>query len=375
MRKRPPGSLKTAYPFQDQIPAIAVADLARRIPEFLYECEYRGHSPRTLTEERSVLEKFLRHLQESQVQQCDGGTIRQYLTHVAQGGLQREGRWSQNAPRPVRPRTVRNHWSYLRTFFNWLQEEDPSFVSPFERIKPPIVRSDQIRPFTEEQIQALRCVARRTDNPLRDEAIVLFLLDSGVRASELCAIRIRDLDLGGHRCIVLGKGNKHRLVYFGRATKKALWRYLQDRHIQDEEPLFISARGQMAGDPLTRFGLLQLIERLGKSAALHGVRCSPHTFRHTAAIRFLKEGGNVFSLQQLLGHTDLTMTQRYLHLAEADLEVQARRYSPVDALTVIAKTARRWRYRQISVSWKKMLKKFLTYLARRNEIEQIIIPV
>lgn len=332
MRKRPQGSLQTAYPFQDQNPTITVAVLARRIPEFLYECEYRGHSPVTLVEERSVLEKFLRYLQENKVPHCGGVEIRQYLTHVAQGGLQRGGRWGQKTAQPVRPRTVRNHWSYLRTFFNWMQEEDPSFNSPFDRIKPPIVRSDHILPFTEEQIQALRRAARRTDNPLRDEAIVLFLLDSGVRASELCAIRIRDLDLGGHRCKVLGKGNKHRQVYFGRSTKKALWRYLQDRHIADEEPLFISARGNLAGDPLTRFGLLQMVERLGKAAALHGVRCSPHTFRHTAAIRFLKEGGNVFSLQQLLGHTDLTMTQRYLHLAEADLEVQARRYSPVDSL-------------------------------------------
>lgn len=247
--------------------------------------------------------------------------------------MQRGGRWgNQTAQRPVRPRTVRNHWGYLRTFFNWLQEEDPNFASPFDRIKPPIVRPDQIRPFTEEQIQALRSAAKRSLNPLRDEAIVLFLLDTGVRATELCTIKIGDLDLGGYRCNVLGKGNKHRLIYFGRGTKKALWRYLQDRHVDDEEPLFLSVRGTLAGEPLTHAGLLQLIERLGKAARLSGVRCLPHTFRHTMAIRFLNGGGNMFTLQQFLGHTHLAMTQRYLNMAQADLEGQARLYSPVDNL-------------------------------------------
>jgi site-specific recombinase XerD len=135
----------------------------------------------------------------------------------------------------------------------------------------------------------------------------------------------------------LGKGNKHRVVHFGRDTKKAVWKYLQKRDIEEDEPLFLSVRGTLAGDPLTRAGLLQLMERLGKVAGLQGVRCSPHTCRHTAALRFLNAGGNVFSLQQLLGHTDLTMTQRYLNLAEADLESQARRFSPVDSLKTSAR--------------------------------------
>jgi integrase/recombinase XerD len=130
----------------------------------------------------------------------------------------------------------------------------------------------------------------------------------------------------------LGKGNKPRTIYFGRDTKKQLWRYLQTRPVQDDEPLFLSMRGTLAGDPLTRAGLLQLIERLGKMAGIKGVRVSPHTFRHTQAVTFLNNGGNVFALQQLLGHEDLSMTRRYVAIADADLENQARRFSPVDSL-------------------------------------------
>lgn len=337
MYERPPGSQKTARPISseriDFDGAVEVAVLSRRIQEFLYECEYRGHSSRTLEEERSVLNKLERYLQENSCTCCGGGEIRQFLNAVAKGEMQRGGRWgSQTTPTPVRPRTVRNHWSYLRTFFNWMSDEYPGQPRIFERIKPPIVRPDQIRPFTEAQFNALLSASRRSLNPLRDEAILLFMLDTGVRASELCAIKIRDIDLGAHHCSVLGKGNKRRLVYFGRDSKRALWKYLQDRAIEDEEPLFLSVRGTQAGEPLTRAGLLQLIERLGKFAHLSGVRSSPHTLRHTMALRFLNGGGNMFALQQLLGHTHLAMTQRYLNLADADLEAQARRFSPVDSL-------------------------------------------
>jgi len=83
---------------------------------------------------------------------------------------------------------------------------------------------------------------------------------------------------------------------------------------------------------LTRSGLLQLIERLGIAAGIKQVRCSPHTFRHTFAVDFLRNGGNSFNLQQLLGHCDMHMTARYVNVAQADIENQHRRYSPADRI-------------------------------------------
>ena len=87
-----------------------------------------------------------------------------------------------------------------------------------------------------------------------------------------------------------------------------------------------------AGAGLTRTGLRVLIGRLGKVAKVETTRCSPHTFRHTFSVEFLRAGGNVFTLQQLLGHTHLHMTNRYVALAQADIENQHRQFSPVARL-------------------------------------------
>jgi site-specific recombinase XerD len=234
--------------------------------------------------------------------------------------------------KPVSSRTAFNYHGLLRTLFAWLVSEHVLTSSPMDRINPPIHRKDQVQPFTHKQVQAILDATRRSQHPRRDEAIVFFLLDTGVRASELCGLKMRDLDLGARSCRVVGKGDKERAVCFGRSTAQALWRYLREQEREPDEPVFLSDRGRRAGEPLTRSGLLQLIHRLGESAGVQVTRCSPHTFRHTFAIEFLRAGGNVFSLQQMLGHTALHMTNKYVAYAQADIENQHRQFSPVERL-------------------------------------------
>ena len=117
-----------------------------------------------------------------------------------------------------------------------------------------------------------------------------------------------------------------------RDTRRALYHYLNQREHEASASLFLSDRGTVAGEGLTRHGLRFLVRRLAVAARVDGVRCSPRTFRHTFAIEFLRAGGNVFTLQQILGHTHLAMTQRYVAVAEADVVNQHRRFSPVERL-------------------------------------------
>jgi site-specific recombinase XerD len=210
--------------------------------------------------------------------------------------------------------------------------EEAFDASPMTRLKAPIVRDDQIQPFTREQQQALQAAARKSRHPKRDEALILFLLDTGARVSEACSLRAKDLDLTGRRCGVGGKGKKDRSICFGGVRMKAIWAYLKEEPREPDAPLFLSDRGTNAGEALTRSGVLQIFKRLGRAAKLEACRCSPHSGRHTFAVEFLKAGGNLFALQQLLGHCDLAMTRRYVALAQADVEQQHRQFSPVDRL-------------------------------------------
>jgi integrase/recombinase XerD len=119
--------------------------------------------------------------------------------------------------------------------------------------------------------------------------------------------------------------NKSRTLRIGAATTKALWRYLAEREEQyPGDALFLSEDN----NAITRNGINQLMKRIGKSAGIKP--CYPHRFRHTFAIQFLRNGGDVFSLQHALGHTDWTMTRHYSNLAESDFANTHRRASPVD---------------------------------------------
>jgi integrase/recombinase XerC len=289
-----------------------------------------SNPPRSITSPTPLL-WFLR---QREFERAGPAEVRAFFAYVNTAHEKPEGRWGNPRQRtPPRPAYTRFFFAYLQSFFHFLVEEEVLSRSPMATQKPPIARPDQIQPFTQEQQQALLDAARKSRHRRRDEAIVLFLLDTGARASEACSLRKGDLDLQNFRCTVLRKGNKHRTVCFSGTTRKALWQYLKEEPRDADAPLFLADRGERSAEALTRSGLRQFVERLGKAVRVQGVRCSPHTFRHTFAVEYLRAGGNVFSLKELLGHTTLAMTNRYVALAQADIEAQHRQFSPVDRLT------------------------------------------
>ena len=123
---------------------------------------------------------------------------------------------------------------------------------------------------------------------------------------------------------MIGKGNKARAVFFGNRTARKLFAYAQQEGRQTGQPFFAGERGM-----LSRSGVQQILERIGARAGVTGVH--PHRFRHTFSVEFLRAGGDWRTLQELLGHTDIRMTQRYVKLVAADLEEGHRRCSPVEA--------------------------------------------
>lgn len=328
---------KTATP-DSPVAVLSTSDLADLAERWLDACDGQFHSERTIEARRSILDKLLWFLRHVETDQCGTREVEKFLAYLRHGHKESGGRWDNpQMTRPVRPRTVKDYYGHLRTFFRWCVAQGELAVSPCERITPPTARADQVQPFTEAEVRAMLAAARaKTAHPRRNEAILTLLHDCGLRASELCGLTVGDVDLGGCTVTVLGKGNKHRRVPFGRVAKRALYQYLAEqrdrRPVEDDSPMFTSDRGRRASgsEPLTRSGLLQMIERIGAAAGVRDTH--PHRWRHTFAVDYLRAGGNVFALQRLLGHTSLSMTNRYVALAQTDLQAQHREFSPADRL-------------------------------------------
>jgi len=236
-------------------------------------------------------------------------TLRAFLVHLQNRGLA--------------DTTIHHHASAARTFCNYLVEEELLAVSPMSRVKMPRLNKDALPALEPADVQKLL----RACNSLRDTAIVLTLLDSGVRASEFIALNVGDLDIASGSILVkLGKGRKTRTTYIGAKARRAVLKYLMSRgKPAADEPLWVS---EQAGERLTDSGLRQALERIAKRANVENV--SPHVFRRTFALWSLRNGMDVYSLQRLMGHADLSVLRKYLALVQGDLETAHKRHGAVD---------------------------------------------
>lgn len=244
------------------------------------------------------------------------------------------------------PKSILNIHTNLSALWTWAVNEELFPKNIVRTIDPPPTSTPVIEPFSKDDIAVLlkacdnsRTWKTRSDktNPrptaLRDRAMILTLLDTGCRASELCGMTFGDLNLNVNSIKVRGKGTgrdeKERIVYIGKRTAQVIWKYLLPRldKIREDDPVFVV--GNDGYDrPIDRCGLRQLLHRLGEKAGI--LKTHPHRFRHTFAINYLRNGGDIFTLQALLGHSDLEMVKRYARIAETDSANAHRKASPVD---------------------------------------------
>jgi integrase/recombinase XerD len=175
---------------------------------------------------------------------------------------------------------------------------------------------------------------------------MLLLVDTGLRLSETLDLRLGDMDLDSGTVKVLGKGNKERLVGFSGVMERHLRRYVVRREAalagvgrEDSPWLFPNQWGDKGGSK----GFQMRLKRYGTAAGITRARVSPHTFRHTFALWFVRNGGSPFHLQKILGHTSLDMSRRYCELANVDFLTSQRELSPLARTDLGAGTRKRLR--------------------------------
>ncbi len=238
--------------------------------------------------------------------------------------------------RPLSPSTIDNYWKCIRSFFGWCNQV-LNLPRPDNNLPRPRYRLPDVKSFSHEEINKIlnvcnwtveisphgvRPYRRKRKTAHRDQALILFLLDTGLRIGELCRLKVEDVDAGTGEVVVApygtGQKTKPRVVYLGTATKRALWVYLAKSTLSPGDPLFSSKPKYLRG----------LIRLLGTRAGVTNTH--PHRFRHTFAIEYLRNGGDPFTLQRLLGHSTLEMVRHYLNIIDADSKAKHSKASPVD---------------------------------------------
>ena len=300
-----------------------------------YPARLKTRVKKTIEWYTCFLQRFLQFLQlnshTTMVNEIDKNHIRSFILY-----LQRQVK-TPHTEKPLSPATVQGYVRTLKVFFSWLLREEYIRSNPMTKIPVPRAPIKTINTFNHEHIDRLATLCHTSNGSgYRNLAIILLLLDSGIRVNELVNIDHNDLDLTeGYIKIRKGKGNKERLVPVGSIVQKTLWKYINQYRSQPltrkATALFLSEHGL----PLTKSGVQQMLRRYGRIAGITGVRCSPHTFRHTFAKNYLLNGGDIFSLQKILGHSSLASVRIYLNLFAADLKKQHQQFSPVDNLTEI----------------------------------------
>lgn len=287
---------------------------------FLQDCSIRNLSIKTIEWYRDKLLVFVREFEtgDSAIHSpsdISSGHIKNFIV-----GYRNSGRSDA---------TINGMLRAVRAFLNYCYEEGFIREDIGRQIKLIKEKQKVVETFSKEQSKKLlNQPDLKTFIGLRDLTIMMLLLESGIRISELCGINTYDINWRDGLILVDGKGNKQRHVPIQLTTLKQLEKYYKVRGELETTAFFIT----LSDTPLTVRQAQDRIKEYGRQAKIDRVRVSPHTFRHTFAKMYIKNGGDIFTLQKILGHTSLEMVRRYVNMFSGEVAAAHKKFSPIEGL-------------------------------------------
>ncbi len=273
------------------------------LDHFIATKRLEGRSEKTLKYYRTTVEKVLNAIDKN-VKAITTDDLRNYLSEY------------QGKP-TVSKQSVDNVRRNLSSFLTWLEDEDYILKSPVRRICKIKTSTPVKETYTDDEMERLRDSCKN----IRDLAMIELLASTGMRVGELVLLNVDDINFNERECIVLGKGDKERIVYFDARTKLHLLEYLKNRN-DDVNALFVSLRS-----PYNRLGIggIELIIRkLGRSIGVKN--CHPHKFRRTMATVAIDKGMPIEQVQKLLGHEKIDTTLHYAMVKQSNVKNAHRKY-------------------------------------------------
>lgn len=298
------------------------------LKKFFIHCYSMNLQPNTITNYESKLKIFHRYINDNEIKdvsEISSETVREFLAY--------------HKPR-VSKSTIKQYYNTLNIFFKFLVKEKVLKENIIEDVSKPRVPKREIRAFSNSEVNIiLKHFDRNVFTGFRNYTIMITLFATGMRISELCGLQAIDIMFELNVINIIGKGDKQRKVPMSENLRKILLKYFKMRNEYiDENQLcqskyfFITRKST----PMTRDNVEWLFIKIRKYYNLQVDRFSPHTFRHTFAKNYLLNGGDIFSLQKILGHSKIETTKKYISLNDREVKMQNDRFNPLDN--------QRWQY-------------------------------
>lgn len=285
------------------------------IEDFMLEQQVRGHTAKTLDYYKNCLKQFSVFVgEETEMDKISQKTLREYSL-----SLQKRG---------ISSTSVQTYIRGLRAFLTHCYREEYISEDLSKKFRLPKAKRKEIDVLTDNEVkEVFNYFDINTFLGLRNYCLCALMLDSGLRMNEAVTLTMENLHIAERYAIVDGKGNKQRMIPIGNKNCRMLLKYTRKRaSIAGTNRVFVNSQGE----PIKQATVKQLFRKMKKDLLIPRLR--PHLLRHTFATRYLENGGDMYTLQQILGHTSLEMVKKYVHLTNQKTVMNFPNYSPLDKL-------------------------------------------